>query len=269
MKRRIITMIKYLFLIIVAFLSLFPLVWMIISATNRSVDVITGRLLPGTYLTENFKTLLANTNIYQALWNSLKNAVVATIASLIVCSIAGYGFEIYHDKAKDRLIGILLLSMMVPFAATMIPLFMMFGKANLLDTTLGFVLPTISTVFLIFLFRQSTRSFPYDIIEAARIEGMGEIQIFIKMYVPIMKSTYAAAAVVTFMSVWNNYLWPLIIMQKPENKTMPLLISDLTAGYVINYGVLMLAVTISTLPTIIIFFVLQKNFAEGITGSIK
>lgn len=269
MKRRIITMIKYLFLIIVAFLSLFPLVWMIISATNRSVDVITGRLLPGTYLTENFKTLLANTNIYQALWNSLKNAVVATIASLIVCSIAGYGFEIYHDKAKDRLIGILLLSMMVPFAATMIPLFMMFGKANLLDTTLGFVLPTISTVFLIFLFRQSTRSFPYDIIEAARIEGMGEIQIFIKMYVPIMKSTYAAAAVVTFMSAWNNYLWPLIIMQKPENKTMPLLISDLTAGYVINYGVLMLAVTISTLPTIIIFFVLQKNFAEGITGSIK
>ena len=157
MKRRIITMIKYLFLIIVAFLSLFPLVWMIISATNRSVDVITGRLLPGTYLTENFKTLLANTNIYQALWNSLKNAVVATIASLIVCSIAGYGFEIYHDKAKDRLIGILLLSTWFP--ATMIPLFMMLeNKFTRYDA--WFVLPTISTVFLIFLFRQSTRSFP-------------------------------------------------------------------------------------------------------------
>jgi len=84
-----------------------------------------------------------------------------------------------------------------------------------------------------------------------------------------MRSTYTAAAVVTFMNAWNSYLWPLVIMQKPESKTMPLLISDLTAGYVIDYGVLMLAVTISTLPTIIIFLILQKNFAQGITGSIK
>lgn len=87
-----------------------------------------------------------------------------------------------------------------------------------------------STAFLIFLFRQSTRSFPHDIIEAARIEGLGEFKIFLKMYVPIMRPTYAAAAVVTFMNAWNSYLWPLVIMQKPESKTMPLLVADLTAG---------------------------------------
>ncbi|WP_129724203.1 carbohydrate ABC transporter permease [Xylanivirga thermophila] len=268
-KKRITNIIKYLFLAIVALLSLFPLLWMMVSSTNKSVDVITGELLPGTYLAQNFKILLSNTNLTRAFFNSFKNAILATIASLIVCSIAGYGFETYHNKGKDRLMNILLLSMMVPFAAIMIPLFMMFGKANLLDTTLGFILPTISTAFLIFLFRQSTRSFPHDIIEASRIEGLGEFKIFFKMYIPIMRSTYAAAAVVTFMSAWNNYLWPLVILQKPESKTMPLLIADLTAGYVIDYGVLMLAVTISTLPTIIIFLLLQKNFAEGITGSIK
>ena len=188
-RRKVLKVVKYTFLLLAALLSLFPLLWMLVSATNKSVDVITGRLLPGTYFGENLRVLLANTNLPRVLWNSLRNASVATLASLIVCSLAGYGFEIYHDRKKDLLMGILLLSMMVPFAAIMIPLFIMFGRLNLLNTTTAFILPTVSTAFLIFLFRQSTRSFPMEIVEAARIEGMGELGIFLRMYVPIMKST--------------------------------------------------------------------------------
>lgn len=269
MTKRLVTGAKYAFLFLAAFLSIFPLLWMMISATNNSVDVLGGRLLPGSHLGTNFKNLVATTRIGTALWNSFRNAVVATFASLTVCSIAGYGFETYHDRAKDWLMGILLLSMMIPFAAIMIPLFMMIGKANLLNTTAGFVLPTISTAFLIFLFRQSARYFPREIIEAARIEGLGELGIFFRMYVPIMRSTYAAAAIITFMNAWNSYLWPLIIMQKAESITMPLLISNLIAGYVTDYGMLMLAVSISVLPTIVIFLALQKNSAEGIVSSVK
>ena len=269
MCRKAFKVTKYTFLFLGAFFSLFPLLWMLVSATNKSVDVITGRLLPGTYLGENLQVLLANTNLPQALWNSLRNATVATLASLIVCSLAGYGFEIYHDRKKDLLMSILLLSMMVPFAAIMIPLFIMFGRLNLLNTTTAFILPTVSTAFLIFLFRQSTRSFPTEIIEAARIEGLGELGIFLRMYVPIMKSTFAAAAVITFMNAWNSYLWPLIIMQAEESKTMPLLVSNLIAGYTIDYGVLMLAVTFSILPTLVIFLIIQKYFDEGIISSIR
>lgn len=269
MRRKAFKVTKYTFLFLGALFSLFPLLWMLVSATNKSVDVITGRLLPGTYFGENLRVLLANTNLPRALWNSLRNATVATLASLIVCSLAGYGFEIYHDRKKDVLMSILLLSMMVPFAAIMIPLFIMFGRLNLLNTTTAFILPTVSTAFLIFLFRQSTRSFPMEIVEAARIEGLGELGIFLRMYVPIMKSTFAAAAVITFMNAWNSYLWPLIIMQAEESKTMPLLISSLIAGYTIDYGVLMLAVTLSILPTIVIFLLLQKYFAEGILSSIR
>jgi len=268
-RRKVLKVTKYTFLLLAALLSLFPLLWMLVSATNKSVDVITGRLLPGTYFGENLRVLLANTNLPRVLWNSLRNASVATLASLIVCSLAGYGFEIYHDRKKDLLMGILLLSMMVPFAAIMIPLFIMFGRLNLLNTTTAFILPTVSTAFLIFLFRQSIRSFPMEIVEAARIEGMGELGIFLRMYVPIMKSTFAAAAVITFMNAWNSYLWPLIIMQAEESKTMPLLISSLIAGYTIDYGVLMLAVTFSILPTLVIFLLLQKYFAEGILSSIR
>ncbi len=261
--------VQYLFLTIVSIISVFPLYYMVVAATNESVEVVRGKLLPGTYLFENIKNLISAQDVGTAMWNSFRYASILTLASLIICSLAGYGFEIYHDRGKDKIMAILLLAMMVPFAATMIPLFKMFSKADLLNTVIGFILPTISTPFLILLFRQSARSFPTDIIEAARIDGLSEIRIFFKMFIPTMRSTYAAAMTITFMNGWNSYLWPMVIMNDIKSATMPMLISRLTAGYVTDYGMLMLAVTICTVPTIIIFFLLQKSFAEGITGAVK
>jgi lactose/L-arabinose transport system permease protein len=242
---------------------------MISSATNKSIDIINGRILPGGYIIDNIKKLFFLVSVGHAFWNSLKNSVIGTLASLFVCSMAGYGFQIYRDKNKDRLMTILLISMMVPFAAIMIPLFKMFSIAGLLDTTLGFILPSISTAFLIFFFRQSTMSFPYEIVQAARVDGMGEFGIFMRIYVPVMSPTFAAAGIVAFMNNWNSYLWPLIIMQKQNSGTMPLLITSLTSGYITDYGILMLAVSICTLPMIILFFTQQKRFVAGILGSVK
>lgn len=189
--------------------------------------------------------------------------------ALIVSSIAGYGFEVYHSRNKDRLMGILLLSMMIPFAATMIPLFQMFARIGLLNSPWAVVVPAISTPLLILLFRQGARSFPHEIIEAARLDGLNELSIFFRMFIPTMKPTYAAAAVITFMAAWNNFLWPKVILVKNQVKTMPMLISNLTAGYATDYGSLMLAVLIASLPTIIIFFALQRSFVAGFTGVSK
>lgn len=261
--------IQYGFLTVVSLFSVFPIYWMAVSATNKSINVIRGSLLPGTNLLGNWASLLASHNVIGAMVNSFKYSLTLTILSLIVCSLAGYGFEIFHDKFKDSLMSIILLAMMVPFATTMIPLFQMFSKAHLLNTTAGFILPTISTPFLIMLFRQSARSFPHEILEAARIDGLNEFQIFYKMFFPTMRSTYAAAMTITFMNAWNNYLWPKIIMTDNKSLTMPMLVANLKEGYVTDYGVLMLAVLLCTIPTIIVFFVLQKSFAEGITGAIK
>lgn len=259
----------YVFLIIMSFISVFPLYWMVIASTNKSVDVVSGRLIPGTYFIENFKNLIANQDIGSAFINSFKYTVILTIISLIICSLAGYGFEIYHDKAKDAVMSVILLAMMVPFVATLIPLFQMFSKAGLLNSTLGFILPTISTPFLIMMFRQSARSFPHDIIEAARMDGLSEIRIFFQMFIPTMRSTYAAAMTITFMNAWNSYLWPKVIMTDSKSMTMPMVVANLTQGYVTDYGMLMLAVLICTLPTAVVFFCLQKSFAEGITGAVK
>lgn len=101
------------------------------------------------------------------------------------------------------------------------------------------------------------------------MDGLGEFQIFIRMFIPTMRSTYAAAMTITFMNAWNNYLWPKVIMTDKNSITMPMLVANLKEGYVTDYGMLMLAVFLCTIPTAIIFFVLQKSFAEGITGAVK
>ena len=201
--------------------------------------------------------------------NSFLYAGMQTIVALLICSLAGFGFELYHDRFKDRLFSILLLAMMVPQVATMIPLFKMMAKMNLLNSVWAFILPQISTPFLIMMFRQNSRNFPVDVMEAARIDGLSELRIFFQMYMPIQKSTYAAAAVITFMNSWNAYLWPKVVMSDNRAQTMPMLIANLAAGYNVDYGVLMMGVLFCSIPTMIIFFVLQKQFAEGITGAVK
>ena len=266
-QRRLIP--AYIFLIIVSFISVFPLLWMISASTNTSLEVARGKIMFGTYALKNFRKLISEQNLWGAMKNSAIYAVVQTVASLFICSLAGFGFELYHDKGKDRLFGILLLAMMVPQVATMVPLFKMMSQLGFLNTVWGFILPSLATPFLIMMFRQNSRNFPLDLMQAARIDGLSEVGIFFRMYVPIMKSTYAAAAVITFMNAWNAYLWPKVVLNKAEAQTMPMLIANLSAGYSIDYGVLMMGVLFCSIPTMIVFFVLQKQFAEGITGAVK
>ena len=260
---------SYIFLIIVSFISVFPFYWMISAATNTSIEVARGRILPGTHLLENFRNLVGSQNLWGALGNSFKYSIVQVIVALLVCSLAGYGFELYHDKLKDKLFTVLLLAMMIPGVATMIPLFKMIANFGLLNSVGGFILPSISTPFLIMMFRNNSRNFPVSVMEAARMDGLSEFGIFWRMYMPIMKSTYAAAAVITFMNAWNAYPWPRVIMTDNRAQTMPMLIANLAAGYTTDYGMLMTGVLFCSVPTMVVFFVLQKQFAEGITGSVK
>ena len=259
----------YIFLVIMAFISVFPFYWMISAATNETLEVARGKLTFGTYAATNFKNLLNQADLWGAMKNSFIYALGQTLVALFVCSLAGFGFELYHDKMKDRLFSFLLLAMMIPGVATMIPLFKMISSAGLLNTVWGFMLPAISTPFLIMMFRQNSRNFPVEIMEAARIDGQSEIGIFFRQYFPIMRSTYAAAAVITFMNAWNAYLWPRVVLTKNQAQTMPMLIANLANGYNVDYGKLMMGVLFCSVPTMVIFFILQKSFAEGISGAVK
>ena len=261
------TTISYVILVLASFLSAFPLYYMISGATNASIDIVRGKLIPGTHLLENYRTLIETQNLGLAMFNSFRNAIVITVISLLVCSIAGYGFEIYHDKGKDILMNILLLAMMLPFVAIMIPLFKLFASWKLVNTWIALALPSISTPFLTMMFGQAARSFPHDIIEAARLEGLSEIKIFFTMFIPVMKSTYGAAMTVTFMNAWNNLLWPLLVTSSETMRTIPLALSYFQTSNDAEYGPLMAAALLASLPILILFILAQNKFIEGMTMS--
>ena len=199
---------SYIFLTIMSLLSVFPLYWMFTAATNTSLEVAQGKIWFGNYLAENYRNLIDPQNLWQAMGNSFFYAIVQTVATLFICSLAGYGFELYHDRGKDRLFAILLLAMMVPQVATLIPLFTMISKMKMLNTVLAFIIPGRATPFMIMMFRQNSRNFPMDTMEAARIDGLSEIGIFFRMYLPMMRATYAASAVIVFMNAWNASMMP-------------------------------------------------------------
>lgn len=147
----------YIFLGIVTVVSVFPLLWMIIAATNKSVDVIAGKLTFGTYIAENYQNLIAQQPLWSSFLNSCKYTILVTAFALIVSSLAGYAFEIYRDKAKEKIYVVVLMSMMIPFVALMVPLFRMYSKLGLLNSAVGFMLPSLATPLLIMMFRTNAK----------------------------------------------------------------------------------------------------------------
>lgn len=267
--RKVSSLFKNLFLIIVSLISIFPFYWMLVGATNDSKDITMGKLTFGSSLVKNITNAFDKADLWQAFFNSAVLAIIITALSLIICSIAGYAFVIYPSRGKEILFMVLIASMMVPFAAKIIPMFRMFSDMKLLNSFWAIILPAIGAPFLIFFFKQNAESFPRETIQAARVDGCGEYQIFVRIFMPMMKSTYAAAGIFAFMASWNNYMWPLIALQSNSKFTLPLMVSNLAADFNPDYGMIMVGIILSTIPTIIVFFCLQKAFVEGMVGSVK
>jgi len=269
MNRQLHRIMIYTLLSIAAFVSVFPFLWLIVGATNISSDILSGKTTPGHALFDNIVKLTQQVDLLQLFYNSTKIAVIATALTLVVASLSGYAFEIFRSKLSDRIFAGLLAMLSIPFAALMIPLFVIMAKLHLINTHTAVIIPTIASIFMIFYFRQATKSFPTELRDAARVDGLNEWQIFLYIYVPVMRSTYAAATIIIFMANWNNYLWPLIVLQTNDTKTITLAVASLLSAYVPDYGVVMVATTLATLPTLFIFFVLQKQFVQGLLGSLK
>lgn len=259
----------YVTLSIAAFISVFPFFWLMVGATNTSADILNGKTSVGGALALNFKHLLEQVDLPTLFWNSTKIAVIATAFTLVITSLAGYAFEIFRSKLSDRIFAGLLAMLSIPFAALMIPLFVTMAQLHLINTHTAVIVPTVASIFMIFYFRQATKSFPTELRDAARVDGLKEWQIFWHIYVPVMRSTYAAATIIIFMANWNAYLWPLIVLQTNEMKTLTLVVASLLTAYTPDLGVVMVATTLATLPTLFIFFALQKQFVQGLLGSVK
>lgn len=261
--------VTYTVLSIAAFVSVFPFFWMLVGTTNTSYDIVRGKAWFGDQLWVNFVNLTQAVDLPRVLFNSFYIAILSTALTLAVSSLAGYAFEIFRNRWRERIFAMLLLMLSIPFAALMVPLFVMMAGAGLINTYAAIILPTIANIFVIFYFRQATKAFPHELRDAAKIDGLKEWQIFLRVYFPVMRSTYAAATIIVFTLTWNNYLWPLIVLQTNDMKTMVLTISSMTTTYTPDFGMIMVATVITTLPTLIIFFLLQRLFVQGMLGSVK
>lgn len=260
------TAIIYVLVVLGAFISIFPFLWMIISSTNTNADILQKKLTIGTAFFSNYRNLINLANIWRCFFNSLIVTLMTGTGMIVVCSLAGYGFAKFKSRGKSRVFSVLVFAMMIPFSTTMIPLFIMMVNFKLINNFAALFLTALPSVFLLFFFRQSFESFPLEIIEAARIDGTSEFYIFAGVVAPSMKTTFAAGAIWSFMRIWNDFLWPLLVIQTPDKQTLTLMLSAMNSAYYIDYGALMLAIVIATIPLSVIFFTLQRYFVSGIVG---
>ncbi|WP_243387491.1 carbohydrate ABC transporter permease [Bacillus kexueae] len=256
-------------LIIGAIISLFPFYWAAIGATNESGKMFSKPpvLVPGDQLFENVANLNESIGIGKVMFNSLFIAIIYTVLSLFICTMAAYAFAKFEFKGRNLIFSIFLISMMVPYHATIIPLFKMMAAFGWLNTYQAVILPNLAYPFAIFLMRQNMLAFPNALIEAARIDGAGEWKIFFRIVLPSMRPALAATAIFLFMFQWNSFLWPLIALSSTDMYTFPVALSSLFGLSRIDYGQVMAGVTLATLPIIVFFLVLQRQFISGMLGS--
>ncbi|MGD7043115.1 carbohydrate ABC transporter permease [Jeotgalibacillus proteolyticus] len=259
----------YIALVIGTLVSLFPFYWAAIGATNTSGSMFTQppTLIPGSMLMENIRNLNESIGIGRVMFNSLFISTTYTILALFICTMAAYAFAKFNFKGRNTIFTIFLLSMMVPYHATIIPLFKMMAALNWLNTYQAIILPNLAYPFAIFLMRQNLLAFPTSLIEAARIDGAGEWKIFFRIVLPSMKPALAATAIFLFLYQWNSFLWPLIALSTTDMYTFPVALSTLFGLSRIDYGQVMAGVTIATIPIIIFFLLLQRQFISGMLGS--
>lgn len=259
----------YIPLIIMLVVSIFPFYWMFVGATNDTSKMFTNppTLSFGHQLIANLSNLNHSIGIYRVLYNSLFVSLVFVVLSLTVSTLAAYALSKFNFKGKNFIFMVLMLSMMVPYQATLIPLFRLMASFNLLNTYFALIAPQLCYPFAIFLMRQNFLAFPTALIESARIDGASELRIFLRIVLPSMKPALAATAIYLFMMQWNNFMWPLVATTTSSMYTFPVALSSLIGISIIDYGQVMTGITIATIPIIIFFLLLQKQFISGMLGS--
>jgi lactose/L-arabinose transport system permease protein len=262
----------YFLLLIGVMVSLFPFYWAFIGATRESGEIfsIPPNFLPGDNALENFQNLQAQINFTRVMMNSAIIAVSYTVLGVLICSLAGYAFAKFSFRGREAIFFVLLLAIMIPYHVTLVPLFQMMNTLGWLNTYQAIILPNLAFPFGIFLMRQNMRSIPDDLLEAARVDGCGELRIFWQIVLPTMRPALAALAIFMFVYQWGNFLWPLIALRTDDMYTIPVALSSLIGLQRIDYGQLMMGTTLSVIPIMIFFLVLQRQFISGIlSGSVK
>lgn len=259
-------------LIITSVIALFPMYWLFVNALTpiTSNPPLTPILWPAWSL-DNFRRLLDG-NVHYLRWmlNSLIIAGSVTIWHLLFDSLAGYAFAKRRFPGRDIMFWVILSTLMIPVHVTVIPLFVVTNELRLIDTLLAVILPGTANAFGIFLMRQYIQTLPSELEDAARIDGASELGVFRHVILPLCRPALGALAIFTFVRHWNDFLWPLIALTRPQNYTLTVGVANLQGEFATDYGVIFAGAALAALPMIIFFFAFQRQFLEGVRmGAVK
>ncbi|HEX6972583.1 MAG TPA: carbohydrate ABC transporter permease [Limnochordia bacterium] len=255
---------------LLAVLALFPLVWMVQTALQPAALVLSFPPRWTWPVLDNFRALFGREHLLRWTLNSGIVAVAVTFLELLFCSMAGYAFAKKRFHGRETLFWLYIGSMMVPGQVTLIPLFILLSRLGLVDTYWGLILPFVGSPFGVFLMRQQMQTLPTTLLEAARIDGCGEIRTFTQIVLPLVKPGLAVLAVFTFVSQWNAFLWPLVATTSSSMRTLQVGLAMLQEEVPLNYGLLMAGASFAALPIVCVFFLFLPYFLQGVRiGGLK
>ena len=260
------TTLKYLTLVIGAFIMVFPFIWMINASlmTAGEIQLRPPVWLPAEPQFNNYTELSESLPIGRLYFNSLFTSGIIVFGVLLTSSLAGFAFAKYRFPGREFLFYVILATMMIPFFVTLIPVFFIVRQLGWIDTYQGLVIPGLTSAYGIFLMRQFMFTVPDELIDAARIDGASELTIYWRIVIPLVKPALATLGTFTFIGAWNNFLWPLLVLNSRELFTLPLGINSLRSLYADNTNLLMAGTAVSVIPMLIVFIFLQRYFIRGI-----
>jgi multiple sugar transport system permease protein len=258
----------YLLLALGLVLTVVPFLWMLSGSfkTQRELLQATPSLLPENPTTANYERFWERLDLPRLFWNSFFVAGMITLANLIFCSMVGYALAKLRFAGRKLLFLLVLGTLLVPGSVTLVPLFVLMAKLELVDNLWAVILPVAAGPLGVFLMRQFMLGIPDDLLDAARVDGAREFTIFWRLVLPLSVPALAALGIVTFLPAWNALLWPLVVLTSQENYTLPVALAIFSRGqFQADYGLLMAGSVALVLPVIIIFFVLQRRFTQSVT----
>jgi ABC-type glycerol-3-phosphate transport system permease component len=252
---------------------MFPFLWMLLSSLKPFEEIFGGNgFLPEHPTLSNYSSFFEQRNAARAIWNSFFIATASTALSLFLCAMGGYGFAKFRFPGRRFLFAFVIATLAVPFAAVLVPLFVMMRNTfHWVDTPWPLIIPTAANAFGIFFMRQFMLAIPNDLLDAARIDGASEFRIFLRIVLPVCRPALISLGLILFIASWNNLLWPLVILYSENEWTLPLTLRSLQGppGRT-PYDVLMAGSVISTIPMVILFLVFQRRLVAGVmAGTVK
>ena len=259
-------------LIVASLLAAFPLLWMTSMSfmPEAEANAFPARLFPLRPTLDNYAGLFAYQHMGRYVVNSLLVATLAMVLSLAFNVTAGYAFAKLRFTGRDKLFQALLAALVIPGQLTMLPLFFLLKTMHLLNSYAGVVVPFMASLFGIFLVRQYSLGLPDEMLQAARVDGASEWQVFRRIVLPNLRPIVVTLGVFTFLSAWNDFLWPLIVLSDGDYQTLPLAIAALSQEHMQDQGMMMAGACVTIVPVLLLFLALQRHYVRGLlSGSVK